>query len=180
SDVCSSDLLTRVQVAPASSDTNTPPESASMIAYTRFGSAPETETPTLPITPCGSPGLRVISVHVSPPSTDLNSPEPGPPLESIHSVRYASQKPAYMTCGFDGVSARSTAPARSLRYSTLRQVLPPSVLLNTPRSSFGPNSRPSAATYTRSQLVGWMRMRPIARASVSPMCVQVLPASVDL
>src|SRR5690606_9521927 len=113
-------------------------------------------------------------------STDLNSPEPGPPLESIHSVRYASQKPAYMTCGFDGVSARSTAPARSLRYSTLRQVLPPSVLLNTPRSSFGPNSRPSAATYTRSQLVGWMRMRPIARASVSPMCVQVLPASVDL
>jgi hypothetical protein len=50
-------------VAPASSDTNTPPFSFSTIAYTRPESAPETATPILPMIPSGIPGLRVISVQ---------------------------------------------------------------------------------------------------------------------
>ena len=42
--------------------------------------------PILPITPAGMPGARVISVQVSPPSVDLKSPEPGPPLQSCHGL----------------------------------------------------------------------------------------------
>ena len=56
--------------------------------------------PILPTSPCaGSPGLRVISFHVSPPSVDLKKPLPGPPLDIWYSTRYASQSAAYITSG---------------------------------------------------------------------------------
>ncbi len=74
-------LLTSVQVAPASSLLNRPPLSFSISAYTRFELADVTATPMRPTRPLGSPGLRVISVHVSPPSVLLNRPLPGPPLD---------------------------------------------------------------------------------------------------
>src|SRR5690348_1108865 len=42
--------LVRCQVAPASSERNTPPESASTSAHTRLGAAGDTASPMLPIT----------------------------------------------------------------------------------------------------------------------------------
>jgi hypothetical protein len=81
--------------------------------------------------------LRVISVQVSPPSVLLKSPLPGPPLDIWYSLRYASQSDAYITFGLVASIEISTAPVRSLRESTCRQVLPPSVDLYTPRSWLG-------------------------------------------
>src|SRR5215211_2478581 len=135
-----------VQVAPPSSDRYSPPSVASMLVHTRFGSAGETATVILPRTPAGSPGLRVSSVHVSPPSVDLYSPDPAPPLQSCHGRRYTSQSVAYSTPGLEGSMTRSAAPARGLLNSTRAHVRPPSRDRNTPRSSFGANGWPSAAT----------------------------------
>src|SRR5919205_4088737 len=119
--------LTSVQEAPASSLRKSPPFSFSTSAYTRRGLAPDTATPMRPTTPVGIPGLRVISVHVSPPSVLLNTPLPGPPLDIWYSLRYASHSDAYITCGFVRSMLTSIAPVLSSRYSTRRHVLPPSV-----------------------------------------------------
>src|SRR6267378_6419431 len=91
--------LINFHVAPASSLLNSPPFSFSTSAYTRFEFAPDTATPMRPTTPDGNPGLRVISVHVSPPSVLLNRPLPAPPLDIWNSLRYASHIAAYMTLG---------------------------------------------------------------------------------
>src|SRR5262245_18231164 len=99
-------------------------------------SAREMLTPILPRIPVGKPGARVISVHVSPPSVDLNNPLSSPPEDKLHGVRKASQMAANITCGLVGLIARSTAPALLLRNKTFFQDLPPSVDLNTPRSAF--------------------------------------------
>src|SRR6185312_7128893 len=106
--LCSS--LVRCHVAPASSARNT-------------------ARPTLPISPLGSPGARVISVQCSPASVDLKIPLPAPPDDSSHGVRPACQSAAYITSGLDGSSTSSIAPVESLRYSTRRQCAPPSVVL---------------------------------------------------
>src|SRR5919197_503646 len=74
-------------VAPASSERNTPPSAASTIAYTRFESAPDTLTPILPSGLAGSPGLPDSSVHVVPPLVDLKSPLDSPPLNNSHGLR---------------------------------------------------------------------------------------------
>src|SRR5688500_17795841 len=118
----------RFHVAPASSDRKTPPSAASISAYTRFGSAAETETPIFPQIAGGRPGFLDRSVHVLPPSVVLNSPLPGPPLDIEWGVRNTSQNPAYSTSGLLASIVRSTAPAFSLRNSTLFHVLPPSVV----------------------------------------------------
>src|SRR5213076_350705 len=137
-------------------------------------------TPILPITPLGSPSLRVISFHVSPPSLDLKSPDPGPPLDRYQGPRRACQIAAYRMRGLTGSIARSMAPAESDRNRIFSQVRPPSFERNTPRSGLGPNAWPSTATYTRSALVGWTLMAPIWPASPSPTWAHVLPSSVDL
>ncbi len=49
-----------------------------------------------------------------------------------------------------------------------------------PRSSLSVHSWPEAATYTTSGFVGWITIRGIVWVSVSPICVQLSPASVDL
>src|SRR4051812_47194218 len=100
-----------------------------MSAHTRRGFAGDTVTPMRPTTPPGMPVVRVSSVHVSPPSTDLNSPLPGPPLDIPHSTRYASHSAAYITFGSVGSMATSMAPVLSSRYRTRFHDLPPSVLL---------------------------------------------------
>ena len=41
----------------------------------------------LPSTPLGRPGLRVISVQLTPPSVDLKMPDSGPPLHSCQGLR---------------------------------------------------------------------------------------------
>src|SRR5687767_9894744 len=117
-----------------------------MIAYTRLEFAPETDMPMSPQMPCGRPGLRVISVHVSPPSVVLNTPEPAPPETSCHGRRCACQKPAYRTLGLLGSITRSTMPVESFRKRILSQVLPPSFERKTPRSGFEPYTWPSAPT----------------------------------
>src|SRR5262245_14512563 len=172
--------LTRRHVAPASSDENRPPFSCSMSAYTRFESAPDTETPIRPIVPAGKPGLRVISVQVSPPSVDLNKPLPGPPLDIWYSTRYASHNAANITDGFLRSMVMSTAPVFALRNNFRCQVLPPSVDLKTPRSSLSAPYLPKDATNTMSGFVGWIRILEIACEPAKPTCVHVLPASVDL
>src|SRR6266581_5053141 len=104
----SASVLTSAQVAPASSDRNRPPPLASTIAYTRFGSAPETLTSILPTGPAGRPRRLVSSVQVVPPSVDLNSPLPGPPSSSSQNLRAACHIAAERTFGLDGSIDRST------------------------------------------------------------------------
>ncbi len=99
-----------------------------------------------PTSPDGMPGLRVISVHVSPPSVLLNSPLPGPPDDIWYSLRYASHNEAYSTLGLLRSMTMSMAPDLSSRKRTRRQVLPPSVLLKTPRSWLGTEYFPNDAT----------------------------------
>jgi hypothetical protein len=139
-----------------------------MMAYTRFVSAPDTDTPILPQSGGGSPAFFVSSVQVLPPSVVLNRPLPGPPLDSECGVRNTSHKPAYSTSGFRGSMLRSTAPVFSSRNSTRVQVLPASTVLNTPRSLFAPYGSPRAATYATSGFEGWTRMRPMAIVLSSP------------
>src|SRR5688572_10885336 len=104
-----------------------------MIAYTRLPSAPDTDTPTLPHSPVGRPGFFVISIHESPPSVDLKRPLPGPPLDMLHGVRFASHNDAKITFGFFGSIDRSTPPVLSSLNSVRRHVLPPSLDLKMPR-----------------------------------------------
>src|SRR5437867_12968222 len=99
--------------------------------------------PMSPQMPAGNPGLRVISVHVSPPSVVLNIPEPAPPEFSVHGLRYTCQNPAYSTFGLLGSIVSSTTPVESLRNSTFCHVLPPSFERYTPRVSLGPNACPN-------------------------------------
>jgi hypothetical protein len=61
--------------------------------------------------------------------------------------------------GLPGSVARSAAPVRGSTYSTFLQVLPPSVVLNTPRSAFSPHAWPMAATQATFGSVGWRTMR---------------------
>src|SRR5690242_3413158 len=74
----------------------------------------------------------------------------------------------------------STAPVLSSRKSVRFHFLPPSLDLNSPRSSLGTLYLPKDATNTMSGLVGWMRILEIACESEKPACTHVLPASVDL
>src|SRR5262249_36253180 len=87
---------------------------------------------------------------------------------------------AYMTFGLRRSIEMSTAPVLLSRNSVFFQVLPPSVLLKTPRSSLGTLYLPNEATNTMLGSVGWMRILEIACDSPKPTNDQVLPASVDL
>src|SRR5436190_20017478 len=134
--------------------------------------------PMSPQMPAGRPGLRVISVQLSPPSVDFHIPEFGPPEFSSHGLRYTCQNPAYSTFALLGSITRSTTPAESPRERILSHVLPPSFERYTPRVEFGPNAWPSTPAYTRSGLVGFTTTSAICFASASPFCVHVLPPSV--
>ncbi len=69
--------------------------SDSTSAQTRPDLAGETASPILPKMPSwGRPLLRVMSVHVSPPSIDFQMPLSGPPLESSQKLRWACQMEA--------------------------------------------------------------------------------------
>src|SRR5258705_4131948 len=133
-----------------------------------------------PMTPDGSPVARVISVHVSPPSVDLKRPEPGPPLDIVYSFRKASHSAAYITLGVVRLKAMSIAAVLSSRYRTFFHVRPPSVDLKTPRSAFGTECFPNAATNTISGFDGWIRILEMFSDAAKPTFVQVLPPSLDL
>src|SRR5882724_1501495 len=57
------------------------------------------------------------------------------------------------------------------------QVLPPSVVLNNPRSPPGPQSGPCAATYTMFESFGSMAILPMCSDVFRPTFFQLLPAS---
>src|SRR5712692_9824577 len=59
-------------------------------------------------------------------------------------------------------------------------VVPPSVVLYSPRSGFAAQACPSAATYTMLGLVGCTTMRPMAPLFSRPISFQVSPPSPDL
>ncbi len=59
-------------------------------------------------------------------------------------------------------------------------IAPPSRERNTPRSAFGPYGWPSAATKSAFASFGSTMILPICWLSARPMCVQLLPASLDL
>src|SRR4051812_27630704 len=97
-----------------------------------------------------------------------------------HGSRRTDHMPANTTLGFFGSITRSDAPVLSLIASTCVQVLPPSFVRYTPRSLLAPKMFPMTATNTVFGFFGSMRTRPIRPDFSRPMCVQVLPASVDL
>src|SRR5262245_4068637 len=74
---------------------------------------------------------------------------------------------------------RSVAPVLSSTFSTCFQVVPPSVVLYTPRSPPGPQSDPVAATRTVLLSSGSITMRAIARELGRPMFFHDVPPSVD-
>ena len=170
-------------VAPASSDRYSPPffSFASTITYTRRPWFPgATATPARPHSPSGSP-CPMICVHVTPSSTDLYSPLPGPyEVPFCPGFRMPCHSVAYTTRGFPGSKQRSIAAVTLSLYRTFFQLRPPSVDRKTPRSSFGPELWPIAATRTRSGFRGSTRILPIFRESPSPTCCQFSPPSTDL
>src|SRR5688572_15638702 len=120
--------------------------------------------------------------QVSPPSVDLKRPPSvaGPPLMMSQPLRNPRYIPAYSSLGFAGLIASTRAPVELLTKRVFFHVLPPSIVLNSPRSSFGPKGEPSAATQTMSGFVGWTITLPICPASGSPVNCHVRPASTDL
>src|SRR5438128_1247515 len=121
--------FTSFHVAPASSELKRPPFSFSTSVYTRFESAPDTDTPIFPTTPAGKPALRVISFHVSPPSVDLNTPSPGWMLARMHD----SPMPMKRMSGFDADTASAPTDELAIWPSvTGAQVSPPSVVFQRP------------------------------------------------
>src|SRR5215470_12408505 len=98
----------------------------------------------------------------------------------VHGLRSARHAPAYISLGSEGFIANDTAPVRSLMKRTFRHVLPPSFVRKTPRSAFGPNGWPNAATKATLASRGSTRSEPICPTSRRPTCSHVLPASDDL
>src|SRR5260221_14139202 len=92
--------------------------------------------------------------QVLPPSVVLYSAVSPPPLSKRQGRRRNVYMPAYSVCGLDGSITISEQPVSGLRYSTFCQVRPPSVVRNTPRSSFGPQAWPRAHTSATSGFWG--------------------------
>src|SRR6266487_6803382 len=161
---------------------------ASMKAYTISGLDGATLTATRPHGFGGSPDalVDVSSVQVAPPSVLLNSPEPlravslSPPERNVQPRRRKSHIPAYRVLGCDGSIVIIEQPVDALApLRTLAHVLPPSVVLYTPRSSLSLHSLPGTQSYT--VLVSWgsTRIFTMCSDSRSPMLVQLSPPSSD-
>src|SRR5260370_42045231 len=84
--------------------------------------------------------------HVRPPSIDLYTPPFSLPLRCVHGLRSKLHIPAYRMLGFVGSISRSATLCWLSMYRVLVHDLPPSVVINTPRSSLVPNAWPSAPT----------------------------------
>ena len=122
----------------------------------------------------------MISVHVSPPSVDLNSPLPGPPLDIVYSRRNASHSAANMIFGLLRIDrdvdrgGLVVAEQRALPRLAAVGALVDAALL----------ARRAQLAERRDEhdvRVGRMDadLRDDRRVS-KPTCVHVLPASVDL
>src|SRR5262245_52115056 len=144
-----------------------------------FGFERATSSPMRPSTPSGKP-LPSSFVHVLPASAVFQIAVPGPPPLKPQEVRRRWYDAAYRVFVSTGSITMSVKPVSSSMNLTLAQVLPPSVVLYIPRSLFGPNRRPSAATYTVLASFGSTTMRAMVCVSFNPTLVNVLPPSVDL
>lgn len=119
-----------------------------------------------------------------PASVVLNSPPVAPvcvrglPPENVS--RRTGHAAAYSVSGSAGSICTSTNPVLLSMNLLFSHVLPPSVVLNSPRSAFGPQKCPTAATYAMSGFFGCTAMRPMWCVSFSPHAVHVLPPSVVL
>src|SRR5436190_19893262 len=105
----------------------------------------EIARPMRPLVVSGKPP-PLISVHVAPPSVVFHNAEPGPPLRRKYGPRIRSQLEAYNVLGSRGSMTMSMKPARSLTNLMSCHVCPPSVVLYRPRSGFGFQAAPRAAT----------------------------------
>src|ERR1700726_2997547 len=107
-----------------------------MLAYTTCGFEGATCSATRPHGFAGNPVALLTLFQVAPPSVDLNSPLPGPPERNVQPCRRNSHIAAQMvfgSCLLRAIMAQpleAFAPAR-----TFFQVLPPSLVWKTPRSS---------------------------------------------
>src|SRR6266542_4930827 len=102
--------------------------------------------PMRPMIGLGGRPLPVSFVHDLPPSLVFHNPLPGPPPLNPHGVRRRWYDAAMRTLGFDGSITMSVNPVFSSTNFVFVHVFPPSVVLKTPRSWFGPNRWPTAAT----------------------------------
>jgi len=83
----------------------------------------------MPVLPTHAVGKPLVSwFQVVPPSVDLNTPLPGPPLYLPQVKMVISQVPAKRTSGLVGSMSISETPVFSLTNSTRSQVLPPSLV----------------------------------------------------
>src|SRR6185503_3545219 len=82
--------------------------------------------------------------------------------------------------GSPGSMLMSAHPVFASTYNTFFQVLPPSLVRKTPRSSFAFHACPVAQTKTLSDFFGSMAMRAMRSLSPRPTFVQVAPPSVVL
>src|SRR5207237_9674165 len=169
----------RAHLRPQSSDRNMQPSFAPTIAYTRFESAPETVIPILRKIPSGSP-FPSKRFQVTPLSSERYKPLPAPPLEKNHGCRRDCQSAAKTMFGLCGSNTTSIPPVFSSLLKTFVHVWPPSAVRKIPRSWFGPNACPNAATRTTSAFLGSTIKAPVCRPSFKPTFFQVLPASIDL
>ena len=135
--------------------------------------------PILPRIPSGRP-LPSSRFHVTPLSSDRYKPLPGPPLEKNHGCRRACQSDANTMFGLCGSKTMSMPPVFSSFDRTLVHVFPPSVVRKIPRSWFGLNACPNAATRTTFSFRGSTISAPICRVSFKPTFSHVLPPSIDL
>src|SRR5437667_11883576 len=124
-----------------------------MNAYTTLGLDGATATATRPHGLDGSPLAPLSSVQDAPPSLLLNRPlalgasGPSPPERNVHPLRRKSHIPAnsvFGVCGSIDIIEHPVDALAPLR--TLVHVLPPSVVLYTPRSSLSLQSLPGTQT----------------------------------
>src|SRR5215470_19986790 len=146
--------LTTRQWSPASSERQSSPSSfVSLTTYTIDGSLGATAMPMRSMSVFGRP--RSIPFpdsfsQLSPPFTERYTAVLPPPDSRCHAQRRYVYIPAYRMFELPGSAAMSEHDVCGSMYNNFFHVLPPSVVLKTPRSSFGPHSRPRPQAYTRS------------------------------
>src|SRR5580700_10186279 len=152
-----------------------------MLAYTTCGFAGATCTATRPHGFAGSPLLLLTSLQWAPPSVDSNSPLPGPPERNVQPCRRKSHIAAKMvfgSCLLRAIMAQPLEPFTPAR--TFFQVLPPSFVWKTPRSSLSSHKCPVAQTSTLLLSFGFTKILAMCSLFFRPTLVQFSPPSVDL
>src|SRR5215467_12900240 len=110
------------------------------------GSLAATAMPMRSMSVFGKPRSRSFPEsrsHDSPPFTERYTAVLPPPDSRCHAQRRYVYMPAYRMFELPGSAAMSEHDVCGSTYRTFLHVLPPSTVLKTPRSSFGPHSRPS-------------------------------------